>query len=438
MIATLMPKSSITEALTFEDHLACLSDFQSLQALKQGAWTAFSELPMPSPMNQNWRFSNTKDLLLDAFCSKNNQDTFDPSEFIIRSNLVQDPAGRLIFVDDNLVEHDPFPNAKKLVFTSFSQALWEHEDIIVDALKKSTTQLGSEKFQALQLALTHSGTVLIVPKGCTVPGPIVVYHWISEENTAIFPTTVVIAEESSEVDLIEIFLSKDSHVAGFCASNAILIAGPNASIRRKTIQGFNENTVSFQFDSSHVEKDARVETVAVNFGAQRARYENHANLLGEGSDARLYSLTVSANNQEFDQRTLQVHQAPHTTSDLLYKNALLENAKTIFSGLIRVNEGAQKTDAYQTNRNLLLSPTAEADSMPGLEIEANDVKCSHGSTTGKLDATQLFYLKSRGIPQKKAQELLVFGFIEEILQLLPDSTLTDGLHRLLEQKFNAQ
>ena len=149
----------------------------------------------------------------------------------------------------------------------------------------------------------------------------------------------------------------------------------------------------------------------------------------------MLALTVAKDSQEFDQRTLQTHQAPHTTSDLLYKNALLDTAKTIFSGLIVVDPDAQQTDAYQTNRNLLLSDKAEANSLPGLEIEANDVKCSHGSTSGRIPPEQKFYLQSRGIDPAKAHELIVFGFFEEVLDRLEDEHLHAVLSDLIQTKF---
>ena len=142
-------------------------------------------------------------------------------------------------------------------------------------------------------------------------------------------------------------------------------------------------------------------------------------------------------DQEIDQRTLQTHTAPHTTSNLLFKNALKENSKTIFSGLIKVDEVAQQTDAYQTNRNLLLSNTAEANSLPGLEIEANDVKCSHGATTSEIQDEEIFYMLARGIPKDAAEELIVYGFFEEILKNIEDEKLSDCTRQLIRKKFGS-
>jgi Fe-S cluster assembly protein SufD len=149
----------------------------------------------------------------------------------------------------------------------------------------------------------------------------------------------------------------------------------------------------------------------------------------------MFSLSVTDREQEVDQRTLQSHLAPHTTSNLLYKNALIDHSRTIFSGLIKVAEDAQKTDAYQSNRNLLISPTAEANSLPGLEIEANDVRCTHGSTTGQLDENEMFYLLARGIRPAMARELLVFGFFEEVISKIENEELATNIRDLIQRKF---
>jgi Fe-S cluster assembly protein SufD len=149
----------------------------------------------------------------------------------------------------------------------------------------------------------------------------------------------------------------------------------------------------------------------------------------------MLALTVAHGTQEFDQRTLQSHTAPHTSSNLLYKNVLLDRARTIFSGLIVVDPDAQKTDAYQSNRNLVLSDAAEANSLPGLEIQANDVRCTHGATTSRIDPEQMFYLEARGIPPAQAHELLVFGFFERVLSKLTDDILHDALRNFIQAKF---
>jgi Fe-S cluster assembly protein SufD len=214
-----------------------------------------------------------------------------------------------------------------------------------------------------------------------------------------------------------------------------LYAGPGAHLTYVGTQDWSRETLALQSNSTVVQRDARVLSLNVHVGGRQSRHESHSRLQGSGAFSEMLALTVAQGAQEFDQRTLQSHQAPNTGSNLLYKNALLDQARTIFSGLIIVDPEAQKTDAYQSNRNLLLSDDAEANALPGLEIQANDVRCTHGATSGHVDDEQMFYLESRGIPPAAARELLVFGFFEEVLDKLPDETLRAPLRELIKAKF---
>ena len=236
----------------------------------------------------------------------------------------------------------------------------------------------------------------------------------------------------------DIFFSDTQENEALNIAVANLHADTGAHIFRKVVQDLNETTTSFQLDTTVAGRDAQVKNLAVNIGAKKARYENQTRIEGPGADVKMYSLTVAEAAQEFDQRTFQTHNAPNAVSDLLYKNALLGNSRSIFSGLIKVAEGAQQTDAYQTNRNLLLDPTAEANALPGLEILANDVRCSHGATTGNLDPDELFYMMQRGIPRRTAMQLMVFGFFEEVIEKVENEELADNLRRLIHKKFDAK
>ncbi len=201
------------------------------------------------------------------------------------------------------------------------------------------------------------------------------------------------------------------------------------------MQDWSRDTLSFQFNATVAKRDAKVLSLNVHLGARQARHESFSQLQAPGAHSEMLALTVAQHSQEFDQRTLQIHQAPNTGSNLLYKNALLDTAKTIFSGLIVVDPDAQKTDAYQSNRNLMLSDDAEAHSLPGLEIQANDVRCTHGATSSRIDAEKEFYLQARGIAPQQAQQLLVFGFFEEVLSKIENEQLHDTLSEIIRQKF---
>jgi Fe-S cluster assembly protein SufD len=200
-------------------------------------------------------------------------------------------------------------------------------------------------------------------------------------------------------------------------------------------QCWSHEALSLQFNSTVVRRDARVQSLNVHLGGRQSRHESLSQLQAPGGFSEMLAITVASGAREYDQRTLQIHQAPNTKSDLLYKNALLDRSRTIFSGLIIVDPDAQKTDAYQSNRNLMLSDDAESNSLPGLEIQANDVRCTHGATSSRIDPEQEFYLKSRGIPAKAANELLIFGFFEEVLNRLESEELQSALRSLVRNRF---
>jgi len=270
-----------------------------------------------------------------------------------------------------------------------------------------------------------------LPAGVELPAPIIIFHEATGENSAVFPHTLVVAEANAKATVVEVFSSVEQQARHFSSGVNDLFAGEGASITYIAAQAWSENTLSFQNNAITAQREAGILSLNLHLGGRQARHESHSRLQGPGAHSEMLALTVAQGNQEFDQRTLQTHQAPHTSSNLLYKNALLDQARTIFSGLIVVDPDAQKTDAYQSNRNLMLSDEAEANSLPGLEIQANDVRCTHGATTGRIDPEQEFYLLSRGISRKIADELLIFGFFEEVLGKVENTALHDALRDLI-------
>lgn len=418
---------------TFEAHNKDTTP--SLVQKKEAAWKRFQALPMPTRLDEFWRFSNLGMLTLDGFSVSNS--TPDSDTLLEQSHHLENYAGKIVFADGHLLEHTLLDAALERAggfWLPLQEALKQHPQIVERYLFESSTQLGSSKFEALSRAFAHAGSILYLPKGTKIEAPFVAYHWTVAPHTAIFPQTLVIAEESSQANVVDFYLSATQTPALSCGGSHMHL-GANAQIFRKSIQNFNLETLSFQSDTQTTQRDAQLYTLGVHLGSKRARFENQVRIQGEGSHSKLYSLTVASGTQEFDQRSLQLHEAAHASSDLLYKNALIGQSKTIFSGMIDVKPGAQQTDAYQTNRNLLLDTAAEAISLPGLEIEANDVKCSHGATTGQLDKSQLYYMRSRGIALPTAQELLVFGFFEEVIEKVDDEALANNLRSMLKKKF---
>jgi Fe-S cluster assembly protein SufD len=426
------PTQTILDPARFATHLAQRSYLPAWwTAAKQEAWDEFKARAMPSRKDENWRFSSLNTIKLDGFVAPE-----DPASLV--PHLPDFPhASEIVFSNRQLVGRTCLSSQladQGVIFAPIDEGLRDHGDLIRQHFQHSPVNLGGEKFVALNVAFAASGTFLYVPKGVKVELPFVVQHTVTGHKQAVFPHTIVVLEEGAEATLVEFFVSGDQ-TSHFASGVNDLHAGPNSKLTYVGAQNWSDDTLSFQSNSITAQRDANIMCLNVHLGGRQSRHESHSRLQGPGAHSQMLALTVAKGSQEFDQRTLQTHQAPHTTSDLLYKNALIDRAKTIFSGLIVVEPDAQQTDAYQTNRNLLLSDEAEANSLPGLEIQANDVKCSHGSTSGRIPPEQQFYLQSRGIDPAKAHELIVFGFFEEVLNRLENDDLHRVLSDLIQSKF---
>lgn len=407
--------------------------------LRQQGWHTFQSLPMPTRDNEKWRFSDARTLSLDGYAPAAAPTPTQAADLIARSRLITDAAGLMVHVDGHCVLKPTLSAeliAQGVIFESLEDAVRTRPALLQEHLLKHPVRLGSDKFAALHRAWLRAGYILHVPKGVEVKQPFVSVTWTLTEGVAVFPHALIIAGERAQVDIHDFHFAARPDQRALAISACDIHAGTGSHVRRFAVQAWSSATQSFQVDNTCGGRDALISSVNAAVGARRARLENTVHIDGPGADVRLYGISVASGEQEFDQRTLQIHTAGNAKSDLLFKNALLGKARTIFSGLIKVEPDAQHTDAYQTNRNLLLSPDAEADSLPGLEIEANDVKCSHGATTGQIDPAELFYLRARGIPLAVAQEILAQGFLEEILAKVGHEEAANAVREMLRQKFH--
>jgi len=403
------------------------------------AWKQFESLPNPTRKDQAWRFANVA--LLDLSPFKYNAALTEEERAIIleQSRGLEQVAGRMIFAGDELVERDVISDQLKkrgVIFQSLERAIVEHAELFRKHFMSQPAKLGSAKFAALHQALVSSGTFLYVPRGVEIELPIEIFHWLTGENTSAFPHLLLVTDELAKVTVIEHFRSVNEHAPGFACGVNDLIAGPGAKVTYVCAQDWADNVIALQMNSTTVDHDASAMSLNLHLGSRYSRFESLSRLIGEGGRSDLLAVAVAKRQQEFDARTLQDHVSPHTASDLLYKNALDDRARTIFGGLIRVEPHAHFTDAYQKVRNLLLSDDAEANSMPGLEILADNVRCTHGATSGQIDEDELFYLRSRGIPVPMAQRLIVTGFLDEVVRRLNHPAIAEYLHRLIEDKFS--
>lgn len=425
-------------AETFAAHLASLTTAPAWWLeRKRAAYETFAALPMPKRTDETWRFSTLGTLTLDG--SKVESGVPAGLAQALPTGAGIDGLAALTFVNNVKAAATPLPAelaAKGVIVTTLVEAAQRHPELLKEHFMAQPQKLGSEKFAALHTAFVGDGAFIYIPRGVELSAPLIITHVAVGAGATVFPHTLVIAEDNAKATVVDLFLSYSLSAKHQLAVGANdLYASHGAQLTYVAAQNWSREALSFQFNSTVVRRDARVKSLNVHLGGRQARHESLSQLQAPGAFSEMLALTVSEDTQEFDQRTLQIHQAPNTKSDLLYKNTLRDKSRTIFSGLIIVDQDAQKTDAYQSNRNLMLSEDAEANSLPGLEIQANDVRCTHGATSSRIDPEQEFYLQSRGIGKAAADELLTFGFFEEVLARLDNEPLHASLRALIQTKF---
>ncbi len=404
------------------------------------AWEKFTALPMPVRTNEAWRFAKVKDLDLGGYVQSQPLDEATREALLARSRGVEGVAGRMVFANDELLAQETLADSlrqKGVVWLPLDRAAAEHPELFRKHFMREEALLGGQKFAALHASQVRAGTFLYVPRGVEIDLPIEAFHWQHGAHGSVFPHTLIIAEEMAKVTLIDYYESADPGAPALaCAVNDLWL-GAGANVTYVCVQNWSPQALAFQMNSTVVGRDAQSKSLFAQLGGRHVRSESVSHLRGPGGRSDMLAVTVAEGAQEVDARTFQIHEVPNTQSDLLYKNSLDDTARTIFAGLIRVDPGAHRTDAYQKVRNLLLSDEAEANSAPGLEIEADDVRCTHGATTGQIEQEELFYLLSRGIPQKDAQRLIVFGFLNEVIDRLGNEPVQERLRELVRAKFAA-
>jgi Fe-S cluster assembly protein SufD len=403
---------------------------------KAEAWKKFQAMPMPKRSEEDWRFATIDAIRLGKFQPGGKGASLD-AEIVKRSVAAFPQAGRAVFANDRLLHFEGGEELQKkgVIFESLSGALQRHPDLLQKYFMAHPVDLGAQKFAALHAAHASAGVLIHVPKNVELELPLVSFHWLDGDESSVFPHTLIVAGENSKVTVVDFLASTNEEGVGLACGLNDLLVGPGAKVDYVCLQQWGKQVTSFQLNSTRVEKDGEARSLFVNLGAAYARQESRSTMAGSGARSEMLGLSVGSDRQEFDQRTLQCHDVPNTWSDLLYKNALDDRSKSIFKGLIRVAPGAAKTDAYQNNRNLLLNPEAEADSMPGLEILNDDVRCTHGATTGQIDQDQLFYLMARGIDPRTGAQLLAHGFFEEVIARLPEKKIGEAVRSAVAAKF---
>lgn len=394
------------------------------------ALAKFEKSPTPTRRDEAWRFANLSALDLSRFADA--LPVSSEGRLINASTGLADTAAKLVLGNNTLLHRESSLPAG-VIFETLENAATRHPDLFKKYFMAQPVELGSRKYAALHKARVSGGAFLHIPANTSVTLPIEIFHWVEGANASVFPHTLIVCGENSSVTVVDYFKSADKLPAFACGVNDLHLER-GAKLTYVAVQDWSRETTAFHINSTTVDRDATCTALIANFGGAYIRGESLSRLIGEGSRSEMYSINPVEGTREIDQRTLQDHVAPHATSDLLYLNALDDKSRTIFAGLIKVEPGAKGTDAYQKVKNLILSDDADPNSMPGLEILNDEVRCSHGATNGPVSAEELFYMAARGIPKDKARRLIVNGFFNNLLERLTDETLRTHLEKLVSQR----
>ena len=335
-----------------------------------------------------------------------------------------------------MVSHlDPDLAASGVIFTDLDAAAAEHTDL-VERYLHDLVPTKRTRFTALHAAFRTGGTFLYVPRDTKVDLPLQTLTYVDVDGAAVFPHTLIVVEAGAEVTFIERYASPDLTRAFSDAVTEIHV-GDGAHVRYAAIQDWGAGMTHLAVQRARTGRDAEVRTLSLGFGADLARTETEVELAAPGGFSEQLGVFFADGEQHFDHRSTQEHVAPNCTSDLLYKGALRDHSRAVYSGWVYVRPGAQKTDAMQTSRNIVLSEHAKADAIPNLEIEANDVKCGHAASVGPVDDDALFYLESRGIAHDEAERLIVTGFFQEVLDRVRIDEVREGAEEAIAARARA-
>jgi Fe-S cluster assembly protein SufD len=378
----------------------------------------YRELPVPDTTEEHWRFTDLKGFDPDSFGHGRVSDT-RPGPAATMLEL--DVAGVATITEDG-VEIQRAPDG-----ITFAPLPEEQE--------KLYSLVGwNEKFAAHNAAVWEHGLLVHVPQGVELEKPLYVRVSNSVEGGSLFWRLLVIADAGARFTLVEECVSSSPELRAYTNTAAELFVGEGAKIEYVSLQNLSRETWHFATQHARVERDAELDWVTGGFGSKKGKVRIQNDLAGQGATSRVTGAYFTDGEQHLDYDTFQEHIAPNTTSDFAFKGALRDSSTAVWRGMIRVEPNAQKTNAYQENRNLMLSPSAHAVPIPGLEILANDVRCTHGATVSRVDREQLFYLMSRGLSRSEAERIIVRGFFENVLARVELEPVRQALADALEAR----
>lgn len=398
------------------------------------AWQIFEDLPMPTRQDEEWRRTDISKLRLNELTP------FAPAGADVQSPLrLNGSNGGLLTQSNSVTVEQSLSDElaqQGVIFTDLDTAVREHPDLVRQYLSTEAIPAEAGKFQALNAALWSGGVFLYVPKGVEFEMPVRALYGLTAPGSSLFTHTLVVLEAQARASYIEEYASEGIDRQTLNAGAVEVFLRQDAHLTYITLQEWMGKVIDISTQRALMDRNSTLDWLVVGMGEGLTKTNIESGLRGPGANAQMLGILWGYGHQQTDYHTVQDHMAPHTTSDLLYKSALTDEAKSVFSGRIRVDKGAQGTDAYQANRNILLSKKASAFPSPNLEIEANEVRCTHGATVGKVDQDQLFYLMSRGLSRDVATRMVVEGFFEDVLQREPVESIRDNLRDLIARKMD--
>ena len=415
---------------------AMLSDYR----LK--SWQSYQEQSFPSSKDEAWRRTSLSGLDFTGLKLPNGKTLEGMPEKatgeVLTDTIIGENTKAVLFPTGVEIKLSAESKKAGLIIESLLDAAEGHPELLSKVLGKVILP-SDGKFAAAAAAFATQGLFIYVPKGIQLNDPIFSISHAPWQNTAHFYQILVYLEEGSSLTYFHESISPDGDSEpSLAAENIEIFVGQNANLKFIELQSFGKKVWSFGHQKAIIERDGYLEWDISALGSFLTKHFISVDLVGNGAEGRVTGLFFANQDQHLTYNTLQRHMAPRTTSDLLFKGALNGNSRSVWRGMIYVAPGARHIDGYQANRNLVLDQNSRADSIPGLEILNNDVRCTHGSTVGKIDQEQLFYLLSRGIPREQAEQLIIQGFFDEIFSRYDQPIIKDRLWQLIQKKLNVK
>ena len=425
-------QETVRQASAAKDEPAWMLD------LRLRAWQTFESLPWPKPTDEDWRRTRLTSFKLDNYTPfATPGGTLEPDELdpvLLNALDEMDSSASLLYRDGGVIYSRENQDLKQqgIIFTDLQTAVKQHPELVRRYFMTEAVKPDANKFTALHAALWDTGSFIFVPSNTKVVLPLqaILYQG---ERVGGYHHTLLVAEEGAEVTVVDDLLGAKN---SFQATVVELILKDNAQVRYMNLQDFEHTAWNFLTGSAVMGKDTDLRWIQVSWGSRLTKAFLDLDMRGEGGHGELLGLYFPTRRQHIDHQTLQLHRVPNCFSDLLFNGALKHRARSVYMGIIKVLPGAQKTDAFQRNGNLILDNSARADSIPGLEIEADDVRCTHAATAAQVEDEYVFYLMARGLTRPQAERMIVQGFLQKVLDRVPVESVVHKLEKVIARKIS--